>query len=66
MQWLLTFILPIGFISFYPVSEFIGKANAMVLPGELSIMTPVIGCLLFILANSMFNYGLKKYESVGS
>ncbi|HHV98952.1 MAG TPA: ABC transporter permease [Clostridiaceae bacterium] len=66
VQFMLTFIVPIAFISFYPACEILGKDGRIVFPLEMSVYTPIIGIVMFILANMFFNLGLKKYESAGS
>lgn len=66
VQLMLTLIIPIAFISFYPSSELLGKSTPFALPLGMSVWTPLIGVVMFILANLVFNYGLKNYESTGS
>lgn len=66
VQLMLTFIIPIAFISFFPSCEFIGKDSQFAFPLGMSIWTPVVGILMFILANLVFNSGLRNYESAGS
>ncbi|QYR21923.1 ABC-2 family transporter protein [Paenibacillus sp. sptzw28] len=66
IQVLFTFLIPIGFISFYPSAEFLHKANGFQLPSNLAIWTPVIGIVCFLLSQQVFKFGLKNYESSGS
>jgi ABC-2 type transport system permease protein len=66
IQVLFTFLIPIGFISFYPSAEFLHKANGFHLPTNLAIWTPVIGIVCFLLSQQVFKFGLKNYESSGS
>jgi len=66
IQFILTFILPLGFICFYPSCEFLNKNDGFVIPLGLSIWTPAIGVLLFYIAQRFLKYGLKHYESTGS
>ena len=66
VQLMLTLIVPIAFISFYPSCEFLGMDDRLALPLEMSLWTPFIGVVLFILANKVFGHGLKNYESAGS
>ena len=66
LQLILTFLIPVAFISFYPACEFLGQNSRFEIPLGMSVLTPVIGVFLFIVANLVFNYGLKKYESAGS
>lgn len=66
IQVLFTFIIPIGFISFYPAVEFLDKSSGFRIPFDLALWTPVIGLICFILSQQLFKYGLKNYESAGS
>jgi ABC-2 type transport system permease protein len=66
IQIIFTFILPFGFISFYPACDFLGQDTGFHLPIGFALWTPVVGILLEIIAVFIFNRGLKKYESAGS
>lgn len=66
IQAVLTFLLPIGFISFYPAEQFLGKSNSLELPLGMAIWTPAVGLVCFAVAYVVFRYGLQKYESAGS
>ncbi|WP_139990794.1 ABC transporter permease [Paenibacillus paridis] len=67
IQVLFTFILPIGFISFYPAAEFLNKSSeAFQLPLSFALATPVIGFACFFLSQWIFRFGMKSYESAGS
>jgi len=66
VQTAFTFLIPVGFISFYPAMDFLGKDNSFTLPGGLAIWTPAVGLLMFVLSRLMFGFGLRKYESSGS
>lgn len=66
IQVIFTFLIPIGFISFYPANEFLGKSAEIQLPLGLALSTPIIGMICFMVSLGFFNFGLKKYESAGS
>jgi ABC-2 type transport system permease protein len=66
IQVLFTFIIPIGFISFYPSVEFLNKNSGFQLPLGLAIWTPLVGLTSFFLSQLIFRLGLTKYESAGS
>ena len=65
IQGLFTFVLPFGFISFYPASELLNKGN-LEFPVAFSLLTPLIGVTMFVLATLLFRAGMKRYESAGS
>jgi ABC-2 type transport system permease protein len=67
IQALFTFLIPVGFISFYPATEFLGKSSGgLQLPLSLALWTPAIGIVCFLLAQWVFRIGMKSYESAGS
>lgn len=66
IQVLFTFIIPIGFISFYPALEFLDKTGSFTIPLHFALWTPLIGILCFAIALGIFTLGLKNYESSGS
>ena len=67
IQLFFTYLIPIGFISFYPAAEFLGKSSAgLQLPLSFALATPAIGILGFFLSQWVFRIGMKSYESAGS
>lgn len=66
LQWGLTFLLPAGFISFYPACDFLGQADRSALPLDLALWTPGAGVIAFAAARAVFQAGLRRYESAGS
>lgn len=66
LQMILTFLIPIGFISFYPASEFLGKDSGFNIPLSMALWTPLIGIVCFMISQFIFGLGMKKYESSGS
>ncbi|HTG69493.1 MAG TPA: ABC-2 family transporter protein [Candidatus Udaeobacter sp.] len=67
IQTLFTFVIPIGFISFYPAAQFLGKSSdGLQLPLSFALMTPAIGMVCFFLSQWIFRIGMKSYESAGS
>lgn len=66
IQALFTFIFPLGFLSYYPASEFFGISTAYSLIGSLCVWAFVIGIGFYCLGIATFNTGLKRYESSGS
>lgn len=65
-QFVLTYLLPIGWVSFYPVTEILGVANeGFAWNGEVWV-TLLVGILVYVIATWVFNCGLKRYESAGN
>ncbi len=66
LQMIMTFILPIGFISFYPACDFLGQNDRSSLPLDIALWTPLVGIVMFSIAMALFRKGLRNYESAGS
>lgn len=65
-QFILTYLIPIGWVSFYPVSELLGMPNGR-FAGNIAIWgSLVVGVLVFAVAAIVFNRGLRHYESAGN
>lgn len=66
IQVFLTFLLPIGFIAFYPVAEFLEKDRPFSFIHSCWLWTVVTGLAVFAIACLFFRVGLRKYEGSGS
>ncbi|MBW4827732.1 MAG: ABC-2 family transporter protein [Clostridiaceae bacterium] len=62
-QKILTFIIPLGFLSYYPANYFLNKETIKV---NIFFAEGVILCILIIVSKIFFNKGLKKYEGNGN
>jgi ABC-2 type transport system permease protein len=65
VQVILTFILPYGFINFYPAQLFLGKDDYLFHP-SLPYATLPVGLGLFSLAYRFWRYGINRYQGTGS
>ena len=64
-----TFVIPLGFISFYPVCGLLDIESEVEfpLPIELPAVSLFVGVVSFLIGKKIFEYGLKsRYESSGS
>ena len=66
MQFILTFLIPIGWVSFYPVSGILGIGNGGANGALLPFITLAVGILVMLAAGAWFGAGLKRYESAGN
>ena len=66
LQLILTFVLPIGFIGFYPACDFLGQSDRSALPLDVALLTPAVGLVMLGLSLLVFRAGLRRYESAGS
>jgi ABC-2 type transport system permease protein len=60
--FVLTWLIPYAFASFYPASYFLHKGGYQ----HYAFLTPVIAVFLWIIALRVWNFGLKNYASSGS
>lgn len=65
MQFILTYLIPIGWISFYPAASFLG-INSRYAGMMIPFITLAAGVLVMLVAGAYFNMGLRKYESAGN
>ena len=65
VQVILTFILPYGFISFYPAQLFLGKEDYLFHP-SLPYATLPVGLGLFFVAYRFWRYGIDRYQGTGT
>ncbi|OQB13706.1 MAG: hypothetical protein BWY15_01554 [Firmicutes bacterium ADurb.Bin193] len=66
VQGIFTFLLPIGFICFYPASQLLYANAGFALPGNLCLWTFAVGIGFYMLGMMVFKIGLRWYESCGS
>lgn len=65
IQWFFTFILPLGWITFYPTKDIL-ELSPNVIPVNMAFVTLGIGVLVFTLSCIFFRIGMRRYESAGS
>ncbi|QOR68860.1 ABC-2 family transporter protein [Cytobacillus suaedae] len=58
---LLTWLIPYAFASYYPAGFFLDKGPIM-----MSLLTPVIAVVLWLIALRVWNFGIRNYSSTGS
>jgi len=66
IQFILTFILPYAFISFYPAGLFLGKEGDNIFHPIMYYMSPVVGIICLALALKFWKFGINAYQSTGS
>ena len=60
--FILTFVLPFGFINYYPAQLFLGKGVWM----YTAYLTLIVGLIVFVIAYTAWKFGIKNYTSTGS
>lgn len=66
LRIILVFILPYGFINFFPAQMIIDKQDYLFFGSAVRYASPVVGVCLFAIAVWFFNFGAKHYKSSGS
>jgi ABC-2 type transport system permease protein len=61
-RFLFTYIIPIGFVAYYPSQLFLRPEEAT----SLVYFSPLVGIALFILAYNFWNHGVNSYTGTGS
>ncbi len=66
IQLILTFVLPYGFINFYPVVNLLHKEELALGGSLLGTLFPLIAIMLFVISIFAWNKSLKVYSSAGA
>lgn len=66
IQGLFTFLIPLGFLAFYPASYFLDMEMGFRIPGPVPVWTLLIGLIMFLLGRALFLAGLRHYDSSGN
>lgn len=61
VRFLLTFVLPYGFLAFYPATGLMREEFSM-----LALLTPVVGLVTFGIGLLLWRVGIARYEGAGS
>jgi ABC-2 type transport system permease protein len=62
IQFLLNWIIPFAFASFYPTVRFLGRREFE----REFLLVPAVAIALAVLAGTIWNRGVRRYESTGS
>ncbi len=62
----LTFVVPLGCVSYFPVAAVLGKADRTGVPAQLLQLTPALGFVFLGVALWLWRYGVRHYTSTGS
>jgi len=66
LQFVLTFLVPVGFMSYYPATLFLDRTGDTLFSPVFAYLTPLVGLALFALAYSFWRVGINRYQSTGS
>ena len=68
-QWFrnfLTFIVPLGCVSFFPVAVVLGRADRTGVAPALAVLAPALGFVFFGVSLWVWRFGVRHYTSTGS
>jgi len=66
LQFVMTFLVPVGFMSYYPATLFLNRTGDTLFSPVFAYLTPLVGLCLFALAYSFWRVGINRYQSTGS
>jgi ABC-2 type transport system permease protein len=66
IQYIITFIVPFGFIAFYPSQYLLSRSDFLMFHPIIQFLTPVIGIIVLTVACTVWSRGLNKYQSTGN
>jgi ABC-2 type transport system permease protein len=66
MQIVLTTVIPMAFISFYPVQNLTGKSDFGIFPPVIQYLTLPVGLAFFLISCAIWTLSMRKYKSAGS
>jgi viologen exporter family transport system permease protein len=61
----LTFVLPVAFVAYLPAAVLTGQAAGIGVPGWLTLASPAVGLVLYVLSRYTWFLALRRYEAVG-
>jgi ABC-2 type transport system permease protein len=62
----LTFVVPLGCVSYFPVAAVLGHADRTGAPAELLRLTPALGFVFLAVSLVVWRFGVRRYTSTGS
>ncbi|WP_342481778.1 ABC-2 family transporter protein [Paenibacillus sp. FSL L8-0340] len=65
-QIVVTGIIPVAFMNFYPSIALLGKTDAYDHPNWINYMSPIVAIVLLLIASKIWSLALKRYSSSGN
>ncbi len=66
LRRMFTFVIPAGFLNYYPALYFLDKSDPFGLPAFASFLAPLAGGSVFVAALLFWRFGVRHYHSTGS
>jgi ABC-2 type transport system permease protein len=62
----LTFVVPLACVAYYPALAILGKADPLGAPGWVGVVSPMAGFVFLAAAFGVWRLGVRRYASTGS
>ncbi|CAN5706784.1 ABC transporter permease [soil metagenome] len=66
MRFLFLWVIPMGFLTYYPALYFLDKSNPLGLPGVASYVAPIAALLFCLVVSWGWSFAIRHYRSTGS
>ena len=66
VRLLLTFLLPIGFVTYYPAQRLLQKGEFLGMPESFQFSAPIVALVMLCITYFLWCSGLRRYHSTGS
>ncbi|HLH73186.1 MAG TPA: ABC-2 family transporter protein [Chloroflexota bacterium] len=66
LRRLVTFVLPLGFINYYPVLFVLGRPDPFELPWWMRLLSPLVALVVGLVAWALWSTGVRHYQSTGT
>ena len=66
VRLLLTFVLPVAFVTYYPAQRLLQKDDFLGMPESFQFGAPVVAFVMLGVGYLFWHYGLRRYQSTGS
>jgi ABC-2 type transport system permease protein len=66
LQFVLTFLVPVGFMSYYPATAFLNRTGDTLFTPIFAYLTPLVGLVLLAAVYAFWQVGINRYQSTGS
>jgi ABC-2 type transport system permease protein len=66
MQRLLTFLIPLAFVAYFPAARMLGRDDPLGLPSTIAWATPLVALASVLVARAVWALAVRHHRSTGS
>jgi len=63
---ILTFVLPLAFVAYFPAAVITGHQDTLGVPVWLAVSAPLVGLLAFVASHRLWQFSLRHYKGIAS